>query len=180
MKTRNSSGKGRFVTALHATATAVMLAGLVMGASSAAIAQATIKQVRVEGSQRIEPATVMSYIDVQAGDPFDPARLDRALKSLYATGLFADVSLYQEGNDLIVVVVENPIVNDINFEGNDKLKDDVLLSEIQIRPRTVFTRTRVQSDVERLQEVYRLSGRFSASIEPKIIKLDQNRVNLVF
>ena len=180
MKTSIPSGKRRRVSALRATATAIMLAALVMGASSAAIAQATIKQVRVEGTQRIEPATVMSYIDVQAGDPFDAARLDRALKSLYATGLFADVSLYQEGNDLIVVVVENPIVNEINFEGNEKLKDDVLLSEIQIRPRTVFTRSRVQSDVERLQEVYRLSGRFSASIEPKIIKLDQNRVNLVF
>lgn len=167
--------------ATRATAAAILFAGLTMGGAVAAHAQgATIKQVRVEGSQRIEPATVMSYIDVQSGDPFDADRLDRALKSLYATGLFADVSLYQEGNDLIVVVVENPIVNDINFEGNDKLKDDVLLSEIQIRPRTVFTRSRVQSDVERLQELYRLSGRFSASIEPKIIKLDQNRVNLVF
>lgn len=143
-------------------------------------AQTSIRQVRVEGTQRIEPATVISYIDLQAGDPFDADYLDRALKNLYATGLFADVSLYQEGSDLIIVVVENPVINEINFEGNDKLKDDVLLSEVQMRPRTVFTRTRVQADVERLQEVYRLSGRFSASIEPKIIQLDQNRVNLVF
>lgn len=181
MKTIFTTGKGRRASALRAIVTAAMFAICVIAASPAALAQqATIKKVRVEGTQRIEPATVMSYIDVQAGDPFDPARLDKALKSLYATGLFADVSLYQEGNDLIVVVVENPIVNEISFEGNDKLKDDVLLSEIQIRPRTVFTRSRVQADVERLQEVYRLSGRFSASIEPKIIKLDQNRVNLVF
>lgn len=181
MKTIFTTGKGRRASALRAIVTAAMFAICVIAASPAALAQqATIKKVRVEGTQRIEPATVMSYIDVQAGDPFDPARLDKALKSLYATGLFADVSLYQEGNDLIVVVVENPIVNEISFEGNDQLKDDVLLSEIQIRPRTVFTRSRVQADVERLQEVYRLSGRFSASIEPKIIKLDQNRVNLVF
>jgi outer membrane protein insertion porin family len=175
---RNRVLAGRVSTA-RATATAILLAMMLMGGATVAAAD-TIKQVRVEGTQRIEPATVMSYIDVQSGDPFDANRLDRALKNLYATGLFADVSLYQEGSDLIVVVVENPIVNDINFEGNDKLKDDVLLSEIQIRPRTVFTRSRVQSDVERLQEVYRLSGRFSAQIEPKIIKLDQNRVNLVF
>lgn len=166
--------------ALRATAATLMVAMLTVGQVSPAWSAATIQKVRVEGTQRIEPATVLSYIDVQAGDTFDGDRLDRALKALYATGLFSDVSLYQENNDLIVVVTENPIVNEINFEGNDKLKDDVLLSEIQIRPRTVFTRSRVQADVERLQEIYRQSGRFSASIDPKIIKLDQNRVNLVF
>ncbi len=179
MKFPRPSAKSRRAAFARLVATAMTFSVLTVGITAAAWAD-TIKQVRVEGTQRIEPATVMSYIDVQSGDPFDANNLDRALKNLYATGLFADVSLYQEGSDLIVVVVENPIVNDINFEGNEKLKDDVLLSEIQIRPRTVFTRARVQSDVERLYEVYRLSGRFSASIEPKIIKLDQNRVNLVF
>lgn len=140
----------------------------------------TIRQVKVEGTQRIEAATVLSYVDIHAGDTFESDALDRSLKNLYATGLFADVSLYQEGPDLIVVVVENPIVNEINFEGNEEIKDEVLLPEVQIRPRTVFTRTKVQTDVERLQELYRLSGRFSVDIQPKIIKLDQNRVNLVF
>lgn len=140
----------------------------------------TIRQIKVEGTQRIEAATVLSYVDIHAGDTFESDALDRSLKNLYATGLFADVSLYQEGADLIVVVVENPIVNEINFEGNEEIKDDVLLPEIQIRPRTVFTRTKVQTDVERLQELYRLSGRFSVDVQPKIIKLDQNRVNLVF
>lgn len=140
----------------------------------------TIRQIKVEGTQRIEAATVLSYVDIHAGDTFESDALDRSLKNLYATGLFADVSLYQEGSDLIVVVVENPIVNEINFEGNEEIKDDVLLPEIQIRPRTVFTRTKVQTDVERLQELYRLSGRFSVDVQPKIIKLDQNRVNLVF
>ena len=139
-----------------------------------------IRQVRVEGSQRIETATVLSYIDLQAGDQFDPDKLDHALKNLFATGLFADVSLYQEGQDLVIVVVENPIINQIAFEGNKKVKDADLNSEIQLRPRNVLTRTKVQADVERLQEIYRIGGRFSADIQPKIIKLDQNRVNLVF
>lgn len=143
-------------------------------------AQQQIREIKVEGTERIETSTVLSYVDVQRGDPFDPEKLDGALKNLFATGLFADVSLYQEGGSLIIQVVENPIVNEINFEGNDKIKDENLLAEIQIRPRTVFTRTKVQDDVARLQELYRLSGRFSTSIEPKIIKLDQNRVNLVF
>lgn len=139
-----------------------------------------IEAVRVEGTQRIEPSTVLSYINIQAGDRFEPEALNRALKMLFATGLFADVALYQEGRDLVVVVVENPIINEIRFEGNDKLKTDNLMGEIRLRPRTVVTRTKVQADVERLQELYRLSGRFSASIDPKIIQLDQNRVNLVF
>jgi len=141
---------------------------------------ALIEAVRVEGTQRIEPATVLSYINIQTGDRFEPEALNRALKMLFATGLFADVALYQEGRDLVIVVVENPIINEIRFEGNEKLKTDNLMSEIRLRPRTVVTRTKVQADVERLQELYRLSGRFSASIDPKIIKLDQNRVNLVF
>lgn len=154
---------------------------LLVTASVAAPARAeNIRAIKVEGSQRIEPATVLSYINVQPGDPFDAELLNNALKSLYGTGMFADVSLYQESSDLVIVVVENPIINEIRFEGNDKIKDENLLSEVQLRPRTVLTRTKVQTDVERLQELYRLSGRFSAVIDPKIIMLDQNRVNLVF
>ena len=141
---------------------------------------AGVHDIRVEGNQRIETATVLSYIDIQKGDPFDPSLLDRALKNLYATGLFADVSLNQEGPDLVVKVVENPVINEIRFEGNKKLKSDDLKTELQLKPRQVLTRTKVQVDVDRLQEMYRLSGRFSAVIDPKIIKLDQNRVNLVF
>lgn len=155
---------------------AVFMAALPLRAYAADV----IKHIKVEGTERIEPATVLSYISVQAGDPFDTSRLNGALKSLYATGLFADVSLYQEGDDLIIKVAENPIINQIAFEGNKKFKDEDLLSEIQLRPRNVLARTKVQADVERLQEIYRASGRFSVDIDPQIIKLDQNRVNLVF
>lgn len=158
---------------------ASILAAMFLLSSAPAMAQ-QIATVRVEGNQRIEAATVLSYVDVQRGDPFDPDLLNRALKSLFSTGLFADVSLYQEASDLVIVVVENPIINEIRFEGNDKIKTENLLSEIQMRPRMVYTRNKVQTDVERLQELYRLSGRFSAVVDPKIIKLDQNRVNLVF
>ncbi len=163
-------------------ATFVLLAWAMFATIGGASAQSgeTIRDIRVEGTQRIEPSTVLSYMSLQAGDAFEGNALNRALKALFATGLFADVSLYQEGRDLIVVVVENPIINEIAFEGNEKLKKDALMAEVQLRPRTVLTRTKVQADVERLQEMYRLSGRFSASIDPKIIKLDQNRVNLVF
>jgi len=139
-----------------------------------------ISQIRIEGAERIDPATVMTYLEVQVGDEFSAYNLNRSLKTLYGTGLFADVLLYQEGRELVVQVTENPIINEIAFEGNDKVKDEDLEREISMRSRTVLTRSKIQNDVERLMEVYRRSGRFAAQVDPKIIRLDQNRVNLVF
>jgi len=140
----------------------------------------TVKKIRIEGAERIEPATVMTYLDIQPGDDLTQDKLNQSLKTLFGTGLFADIDFYTQADDLVVQVVENPVINKIAFEGNKQLKNEDLLGEIRLRPRVVFTRTKVQTDVERLLEVYRLSGLFSANIEPKIIKLDQNRVNLVF
>jgi len=140
----------------------------------------TIDEIRIEGMQRVEPETVRSYLQVAPGDAFSSDRLDQSLKSLFATGLFTDVTLRREGNALIVHVVENPVINRIAFEGNKKLKDDTLLSEIQLKPRTVYTRQKVQSDVARLLDLYRRNGRFAATVEPKIVQLEQNRVDLVF
>lgn len=139
-----------------------------------------IMEIRIEGSQRIEPDTVRSYMAINPGDPFDARAIDRALKNLFATGLFADVNFRREANSLVVQVAENPIINRIAFEGNDKLDDEDLQNEIQLRPRVVYTQARVQADVKRLLDLYRRNGRFAAAIEPKIIKLDQNRVDLVF
>ncbi len=157
-----------------------LLAILVIAPVHNAQAQAVLSQIKVEGSERVEPATVLSYMDIKVGDEMTRENLDATLKSLFATGLFADISLNQQGSVLVVKVVENPVINEIAFEGNDKIKDDELLGEIQLRPRQVFTRTKVQSDVSRLYQVYRRNGRFSVDIEPKVIRLDQNRVNLVF
>ncbi len=139
-----------------------------------------INEIRVTGTERIEATTVLTYLDVKVGDKMDDETLDRALKSLFATGLFADVNLHQRGNVLEVEVAENPVINQIAFEGNERIDDDALLAEIQLRPRQVFTRTKVGNDVNRLYQVYRRNGRFSVSIDPKAIKLDQNRVDLVF
>ncbi len=158
------------------------LTGFVTGLSTHAQAQnrTEIREIKIQGSERIEPATIQSYMDLNVGDPMTPETLDAALKSLFSTGLFADVTLTQQSSTLLVEVMENPVINQIAFEGNQKIDDQTLLAEIQLRSRQVFTRTRVQSDVSRLYQVYRRNGRFSVSIEPKVIKLDQNRVNLVF
>ncbi len=139
-----------------------------------------IANIRVEGNQRIEAETVLSYMQLSPGDRFDAARVDKALKNLFASGLFADVSFRREGDDLIVAVVENPIINRLAFEGNSHIKDADLQNEVQLRPRVVYTATKVQADAKRILDIYRRSGRFAATVEPKVIPLDQNRVDLVF
>lgn len=140
----------------------------------------TIADVRIEGIQRIEPETVRSYLLLQPGDVWDAERVDRSLKALFATGLFADVKLLREGNTLVIRIVENPIINRIAFEGNSKISDKDLNAEVQARARVVYTRTRVQNDVRRITELYRRQGRFAATVEPKIIQLPENRVDVVF
>lgn len=139
-----------------------------------------VRDIRVEGSERVEPATVLTYLGLRKGDPVTQESLDSALKSLFATGLFADVQISETSGVITVKVIENPVLNQIAFEGNDELDDEQLMAEITARPRQVFTRTSVQNDVARLYDIYHRNGRFSADIQPKIIKLDQNRVNLVF
>ena len=140
----------------------------------------TIRQIQIEGNQRIEDRTIQSYLLVAPGDTFDPSRIDLSLKTLFATGLFADASFEKAGPDLVVRVVENPIINRVLFEGNSALNDDKLREEIQASPRGIFTAARVQADVQRILELYRQSGRFSATVEPQYKPLDQNRVDLVF
>jgi len=139
-----------------------------------------LREVRVEGAQRVEADTVRSYIGMRPGDTVTPAALDKALKALFATGLFADVNIRQDGRDVTVRIVENPIINRLAFEGNRRITDETLTDEVKLRPRIVFTRARVQSDLQRVMDLYRRSGRFSATVVPKVIQLPQNRVDLVF
>lgn len=154
--------------------------GLFAPAAQAQSAGTPLREIKVIGSERIEPSTIATYIDIRKGDPLNDETIDSALKSLFGTGLFADVSMNQRGDVLEVKVVENPIINEIAFEGNNRVKDEQLQSEIQLRPRQVFTRSKVQTDVARIYQIYQHTGRFAAKVEPKIIQLDQNRINLVF
>lgn len=154
--------------------------GLGTSSASAQSAGGIVREIAVEGTQRVEPDTVKSYLLIQEGDRFNGRRIDRSLKSLFATGLFADVTMRQEGARLVVNVVENPVINRIAFEGNKRLEDIALEAEVSLRSRVIYTRTKVQNDVQRLLTLYRRSGRFAATVEPKVIQLEQNRVDLVF
>ncbi|MCG8594267.1 MAG: outer membrane protein assembly factor BamA [Kiloniellales bacterium] len=157
-----------------------LLAGPVSVVAQSIFAGGTIEEIRIEGSQRIEPASVRSYMGVNPGDSFDAVKLDRGLKALFDTGLFADVTFRREGNTLVVSIVENPIINRLAFEGNRRIDDATLEAEAELRPRIVYTRTKVQNDVKRILDLYRRNGRFAAVVEPKVIQLEQNRVDLVF
>lgn len=139
-----------------------------------------ITKIIVDGNLRIEDTTVKSYLLFSEGSPYNRNRVDKSLKALFNTGLFADVSIRRNGRNVIVNVVENPIINRLAFEGNQTIEDDALSVEVQLRPRVVYTRARVQNDVQRIITVYRRSGRFAAVVEPKVIQLGDNRVDLVF
>jgi outer membrane protein insertion porin family len=141
----------------------------------------TIRSIRVVGSERLESETVRSYSNLFPGLEYTAETLDQALKDLYATELFADVVITgADTGNLVITVRENPVINRIVLEGNKRIKSDKIQPEIKLSPRQIFTRSKVRADVDRIIELYRRQGRFAASVEPKIVQLDQNRVDLIF
>ncbi|WP_339334521.1 outer membrane protein assembly factor BamA [uncultured Maricaulis sp.] len=144
------------------------------------VAAPVIRQILVEGNQRVEADTVLSYLLLQPGQPFDSRLVNLSIQTLFATGLFSDVQMEDRGEIVIVRVQENPIINRVILEGNSAIDDEKITDEIQAQPRAIFTRSRVQSDVQRIIEVYRRSGRFAATVTPKIVEQPQNRVDLIF
>jgi outer membrane protein insertion porin family len=140
-----------------------------------------IHTLAVSGNQRLEPETVLTYTALRVGQPYDREKLDQAIKDLYATELFADVQIAgADTGNIVIQVRENPVINRIILEGNKRIKDDKIMPEIKLAPRQIFTRSKARADVSRIIELYRRQGRFAASVEPKIVQLEQNRVDLVF
>ncbi|TVV70913.1 outer membrane protein assembly factor BamA, partial [Sphingomonas solaris] len=140
----------------------------------------TVRTIQVTGSQRLEPDTVRSYVKLRPGDAYTREQLDQALKDLYATELFADVQIKDDAGALTIQVRENPVINRIVLEGNKRLKSEKINPEIRLQPRQIFTRSKARADVGRIIELYRRQGRFAATVEPKMVLLDQNRVDVVF
>ena len=154
--------------------------GRVPAAPSTNLPAGAVRAIDVVGNQRIEADTIRSYMLLQPGDQFDSDRLDRSLRTLFATGLFRDVTVARNGDRIVVTVEENPIVNRVAFEGNSKISDDVLRAEVALRPRAVYTPQQAQADRQKILEIYARRGRFATRVEPKLIQLDQNRVDVVF
>jgi outer membrane protein insertion porin family len=164
----------------QAPAAAPAQEGAPEAATGVPVTGGVVRRIEVRGNERIEPATVISYLPIQVGETVDSARIDTALKALFRTDLFADVKIEYQDGDLIVTVSENPIINRVLFEGNKGLKEDKLRDEVSVRPRGIFTRAKVQADVARIVELYRRSGRISANVTPQIVQLPQKRVDLIF
>jgi outer membrane protein insertion porin family len=164
----------------------VVLGGIVVGtgiasvASSGVAAAQTAASIVVEGNRRVESETIRSYFKPGPGGRLGPVEIDDALKALYATGLFQDVHISHSGARVVVTVIEAPVINQVVFEGNKKAKDEQLKSEVQSKPRGTLSKATVQADVQRIIEIYQRSGRFDVHVDPKIIELPNNRVNLVF
>jgi outer membrane protein insertion porin family len=171
--------RGGLVAALMMFAMPVAAALTAMVVASPAVAQ-TVSSIQVEGNRRVEVETIRSYFKPGPGGRLDQAHIDDGLKALIETGLFQDVRISQAGGRLVVTVVENPVIGRIAFEGNKKIKDEQLSAEIQSKPRGTLSRPMVQSDAQRIAEIYRRSGRYDIRVTPEIIEQPNNRVDLVF
>jgi outer membrane protein insertion porin family len=147
---------------------------------SAPAAAQNVASIAVEGNRRVEIETIRSYFKPGPGGRLTQAEIDDGLKALIETGLFQDVRINQAGGRIVVVVVENSVIGRIAFEGNKKVKDEQLSAEIQSKPRGTFSRPMVQSDAQRIAEIYRRSGRYDVSVTPEIIEQANNRVDLIF
>jgi outer membrane protein insertion porin family len=140
----------------------------------------TVSSIQVEGNRRVELETIRSYFKPGPGGRLDQAAIDDGLKALIETGLFQDVKINSAGGRLLVTVVENPVIGRVAFEGNKKVKDEQLSAEIQSKPRGTLSRPMVQSDAQRIAEIYRRSGRYDVHVNPEIIEQPNNRVDLIF
>src|ERR1700681_1629870 len=171
--------RGGLLAALMMFAVLAVATLAVLVVSSPAVAQA-VSSIVVEGNRRVEVETIRSYFKPGPGGRLDQGRIDDGLKALIETGLFQDVKISPAGGRLVVTVVENPVIGRIAFEGNKKVKDEQLSAEIQSKPRGTFSRPMVQSDAQRIAEIYRRSGRYDVSVTPEIIEQANNRVDLIF
>jgi outer membrane protein insertion porin family len=171
--------RGGLLAALIMFAVPVATTLAAMLVSAPAVAQ-TVSSIQVEGNRRVELETIRSYFKPGPGGKLGQAQIDDGLKALIETGLFQDVRITQPGGRVLVTVVENPVIGRVAFEGNKKVKDEQLSSEVQSKPRGTLSRPMVQSDAQRIAEIYRRSGRYDVRVSPEIIEQPNNRVDLVF
>ena len=139
-----------------------------------------INDIQIIGNKRIETATIESFLKLKKGEESTDNNISSSLSSVYATGLFANVTIDNNDGIIIVKVIENPIVSEVGFEGNKRISNEDLEKEVNLSKRSVYTKSALQKDVKRILNLYQKSGRFSASVVPKVIQLSQNRINIVY
>ncbi|MDE2385799.1 MAG: outer membrane protein assembly factor BamA [Alphaproteobacteria bacterium] len=134
----------------------------------------------IEGAQRVERETILSYLQFGPNEPATPEKIDASIKALFQTGLFSDVKIERRGSNIVIHVVENPMINIVNFEGNSEIDDDTLQKEVEVHQSMVYTKARVQSDTRRVLALYQSKGFYNVRVDPKLIPLSDNRVNIAF
>ena len=139
-----------------------------------------IDGIDIQGIQRIDTETVISYSNVELGDIYTEELGNKILKDLFDTNLFSNIEVIFDENRLQINVKENPTINLVKFSGNSKVKDEDLLIEISLKERSVYSRSKVKKDTERMLSLYQRSGRLSTEIIPKVELLDNNRINLTY
>ncbi|MEL6643619.1 MAG: outer membrane protein assembly factor BamA [Pseudomonadota bacterium] len=159
---------------------AALLAAVIMFATVASAQSFSFNNIVVQGNQRVDAATVLSYADLERGSAITAGELNTAFQDILASGLFESVDLQPQGNTLLITVAEWPTVNRIAIEGNRRLDDEDLLRIVSSSPRRVYSPTIAEADAEAIITAYETQGFFAATVEPKIIRLSENRVNLVF
>lgn len=169
-------GRLSVATVLGISATAVV--PMVPYVDGAAFAQSA-NSIVVRGNQRVEADAVRAYFTSNNGR-LDANAVDEGLRRLYATGQFRDVRVSRSGGAIVVTVVENNVINAVNFRGNKKVKDAVLTAEVQSKSRGPYNPSLVQADVERIREIYRRSGRSDVKIEAQTSSLANGRVDVTF
>jgi len=159
---------------------AAFVLALFMGALPAAAQDFSFSNVRIEGNQRIEPGTILSYAEIPRGETLNAAELNDAYQRVIQSGLFETVEFAPQGGTLVIRVVERPTINVINIEGNRRIDDEQLLPLLESRPRQVFSPTVAERDAAAIASAYEAGGRFAATVTPRIIRRSDNRVDLVF
>ncbi len=175
-----SSGVRLALTIFAAVITVTITAAAIKSTEALAQSGPVIRDIKVTGNRRIEPETVRSYLTLNVGQRYDSYRADESVKALFNTGLFQDARIGLQGSTVVVSVVENSIISRVAFEGNTEVKTDTLSQEVQLKSRAVYSRAKVQSDVQRVLDVYRRQGYYATQVDAQIIELDNNRVDLVF
>ena len=180
VRNRHKTGKAR----LPGWVAPLVLAGLSFGAvMQADLAQAqsySFNTVQVDGNQRIEAGTILSYAGIARGQTVSAAELNDAYQRILGSGLFEEVSLEPRGGTLVISVTEFPTINQISIEGNRRLKTEALETVIQSQSRRVFNPSTAERDAAAIADVYSQAGRLAATVNPRIIRRSDNRVDLVF
>ena len=140
-----------------------------------------IKDIRVEGLQRIAAGTVFSYLPVKVGDSLDDSGSGKVIRALFKTGFFKDVRLEKENGVLIVFVVERPAIATISINGNNSIEDDPLsegLKEIGFAVGRVFDKSLLDKVEQELQRIYFSQGQYGVKLETTVTPLERNRVGI--